>query len=233
MVRLRRPKSIAVWCHSLATIALFLVWPWTMIMDRFLLALYPIVLLAFWAGLLELGRRTQWIWRFPARLPARFAVGALLLLCSGNICVNARAVHGFHCQGRQWPGASDRRSLSEALSLIDARLEGDAVIAARWPDTVYLYTGRQAVPLTEDDAILLGQFNRTDRLLLWMDQVPVRPFYLLIRNEVEDPLLADRQQADALARSPGLHLEPIARTSDGRYELTHAIRDQHVPHTRH
>jgi hypothetical protein len=231
MLDLWRTTSIAVWCHSLATIALFLVWPWTMIMDRFLLGLFPLVLLAFWTGLLELGRRTKRILRLPARLPARLALGTLTLVTLGSIGVSARAVYGFHSQGRQWPGASNRRSLSEALSLIEARLESDAVIAARWPDTVYLYTGRQAVPLTEDDAILLGQFNCSDRLQLWMDQIPTRPFYLLLRSEIEDPSLADRQQADALARSPGLDLESIAQTSDGRYKVIQVIRHRLVPHT--
>lgn len=120
--------------------------------------------------------------------------------------------------------ASSRRSLSEALSLISTRLEPSAVLAARWPETVYLYTGRQGVPLTEDDDILRGRFDRSDRLRLWMDQVPGRPFYLLVRGQLEDPALADRRQAESLARTNGLELQPFAQTSDGRYVLVRVLR---------
>ena len=81
------------------------------------------------------------------------------------------------------------------------------------------HTGRQSVPLTEDDAILVGRYDRGDRLRLWMDQAPDRPFYLLIRGPLEDPSLADRRQADALARTTGVELRPFLRTTDGRYEL--------------
>ena len=211
LARRSRHAELPVWCHAVVTTGLFLIWPWTMILDRFLLSLFPLVFLAFAIGLSSVG--------IPSR-PTFLVVLTVAVAISG---VTARAIWGFHSNARQWPGASDRRSLSEALRLISTRLEPDAVIAARWPDTVFLYTGRQAVPLTEDDQILLGRFDESERLRLWMDQVPRQPFYLLIRSPKEDPSEADRRQAEALGRSPGVHLEPVATTSDGRYELIRVI----------
>ena len=147
----------------------------------------------------------------------------MVLITLEVVAVSARSVQGFHAAGRQWPGASNRRALEEALSLIQSRLEPDAVVAARWPDTVFLYTGRQSVPLTEDDAILLREFDRGDRLRLWIDLVPDRPFYLLVRGKAEDSQLEDRRQAEALGRTGGMKLEPLAATSDGRYELVRSV----------
>jgi hypothetical protein len=219
LARHDRGRARLVWFHSLATIILFLVWPWTMIMDRFLLGLFPLILLSSCAGIAELGRRAQAIGLISIPSSSRLALWTLVLTTIGIVSVTARAVHVFHTHGRQWPGASDRRSVSEMLSLIGTRLEPDAVIAARWPDTVFLHTGRLSVPLTEDDAILVGRYDRGDRLRLWMDQAPDRPFYLLIRGPLENPSLADRRQADALARTSGVELRPFLRTSDGRYEL--------------
>jgi len=223
LARLGRGRALPAWFHVLATMAIFLVWPWTMIMDRFLLGVVPLVLLAFWAGLCLIGQRIAWL-RHSRLAPSRLALGALVVATVGIACVTARSVSGFHFGSRQWPGASSRRSLSEALSLISTRLEPSAVLAARWPETVYLYTGRQGVPLTEDDDILRGRFDRSDRLRLWMDQVPGRPFYLLVRGQLEDPALADRRQAESLARTNGLELQPFAQTSDGRYALVRVLR---------
>jgi hypothetical protein len=224
LARLGRRRAISALFHALSTIGLFLIWPWTMILDRFLLGLFPLILLAFCTGIVELGRRAQAIGLSRSAFPSKLALGALVLATMGIGAVTARSVYGFHASGRQWPGASNRQSLSEALSLVESRLEADAVIAARWPDTVYLYTRRQSVPLTEDDAILLGQFDRADRLRCWMDQVPDRPFYLLIRSQLEDPSLEDRRQAEALASTTGLCVQPFLRTQDGRYEVVRVIR---------
>lgn len=204
-------RASITWIHALATIALFLVWPWTMILDRFLLGLFPLVFLGFWVGL-------------KSTLPSRWALMVLVLLTLQVVAVSARSIQIFHAAGRQWPGASHRRSLDEALRTIRSELTPDAVIAARWPDTVYLYTGRQAVPLTEDDDILIGRFEATDRLRRWMDLVPDRPFYLLVRGAGEDPRLEDRRQAEALGTTEGITLQPQETTSDGRYELIRVIR---------
>ena len=154
----------------------------------------------------------------------RWAVVIMALVTLQAVAVSARSVQGFHASGRQWPGASNRKALAEALSLIKADLESDAVVAARWPDTVFLHTSRQSVPLTEDDAILLRQFDRAERLRLWIGTVPARPFYLLVRGESEDPQLEDRRQAEALRRTDGMELVPRLATSDGRYEVVRVIR---------
>jgi hypothetical protein len=224
LARVASNRAIGVWVHGLSTLCLFLIWPWTMILDRFLLGLFPLVLLAAWAGFIAMTRLVGGTSGNRSRIASLMALAFLMLLSIGVIAVSARAVQGFHAAGLQWPGASDRRSLTEALALIEDRLEPEAVVAARWPDTVFLETGRQAVPLTEDDAILLGEFDRADRLLRWMDLVSDRPFALLVRGQAEDPKLEDRRQAAALGRNHGIKLLPLGKTHDGRYELVRVIR---------
>jgi hypothetical protein len=224
LARTRTRGVLGAWVHAVATLGLFLIWPWTMILDRFLLGLFPLVFLAAWAGFLQITRLAGGMRGTRSRVSSRLGLALVILLAIGAIAVSARAVQGFRAAGRQWPGASDRRSLAAALRLIEAHLEPDAVVAARWPDTVFLYTGRQAVPLTEDDAILLGRFDRGDRLLRWMELVPGRAFHLLVRGQAEDASLEDRRQAEALGRIEGVTLEPLVKTEDGRYEIIRAIR---------
>jgi hypothetical protein len=213
MLRLaRRSTGIAfpAWAQAFGTLAIFLVWPWTTILDRFLLGLFPLVMLAFGAGL--------------ERAPRRFARMIVILMAIGILAMTSRSLAVFHLSEGQWPGASHRASLSQAFRLIETKLVPEAVVAARWPDAVYLATGRQAVPLTEDDDLLMGRFDRVDRLRLWMDVVPERPFVLLVRGLDEDPAGADRAQARALSSMKGITLGPIAATPDGRYELLGVVR---------
>jgi hypothetical protein len=226
MVRLARAGTIrvlGVWAHVLGTLGLFLIWPWTMILERFLLGLFPLVFLAAWAGLARIAR-TFGVPGVTGSRRSQLALTALVLMSVSVVAVSARAVQGFHSAGRQWPGASDRRSLAEAMALIEARLGRDVVVAARWPDTVFLETGRQAVPLTEDDAILIGQFDATDRLRRWIDLVRDRPFALLVRGQAEDPNLEDRRQVEAAGRIDGIKLVPLGKTLDERYGLVRAVR---------
>jgi hypothetical protein len=223
LARSRRCRLFPMWCHAAGTIAIFLAWPWTMILDRFLLSVFPLVLLSFWTGLRVIERMINSRAGFRL-LPQGIALATLIVTGVGASAVTARSIHKFHLAGGQWPGASDRRALAEVLALISNQVEPDAVVAARWPDTVFLHTGRQAVPLTEDDAILRGRFDESDRLRLWMEQVPGKPFYLLLRSALEDLERADLRQAEALAATPGITLRPESRTSDGRYEIVRVVR---------
>jgi hypothetical protein len=218
-----RDRMRVCWIHAMGSVAIFLVWPWTMILDRFFLSLYPLVWLAAWRG----AERVEGILRFPQETsrPGRRPCSqfALILGVLATMAVTGRGLWVFHSAGGQWPGASDRRALADCLEELRWRLEPTAVVAARWPETVFLYTGRQAVPLTEDDQILLGCYDRSDRLLRWMEASASRPFYLLVRDGVEDPERSDRRQAEALGESPGIELQVSAALGGGRYRLLRVL----------
>jgi uncharacterized protein (TIGR03382 family) len=226
LARSTRRVDLPAWAHALGSMAIFLAWPWNGIMDRFLLSLIPMVVLAFvrgldgLAGVAGLGRKAR-----------RGVVAAgLALVVLGNASVVIRAAFLFHAQGGQWPGASTRSSLDEALGLIRERTEADAVVAAFWPEMVHLRTGRTVVPLVEDEAVLVGRLGDIDRLKLWREQVPGRPFYVLVRGENEagtSPEM-DLAQLGALAAEPGLIVDEVARTRDGRYRLSRVVEGEAV-----
>ena len=224
VVRLARSSRLGdfpAWAHVLGTMAIFAAWPWNSILDRFLLALIPMVLLAFLRGLDGLSR----VAGLAPHLRRRLVATALALVVAGNASVVIRAASIFHGQGRQWPGASHRASLDEALGLIRERTEPDAVIAAFWPEMVHLHTGRTVVPLVEEEALVVGRLGDIGRLRLWRGQVPGRPFYVLARGEGEEGASpeADLPQLDALAAEPGLAVLEVARTADGRYRLCRVV----------
>jgi hypothetical protein len=223
LVRSTRRIDLPAWAHVLGTMAIFAVWPWNSILDRFLLALIPMVLLAFVRGL----DGTAKLFRIAPNSRRRLVATALALVVVGNAGVVIRAAALFHLQGRQWPGASHRASLDEALGLIRSRTEPDAIIAAFWPEMVNLYTGRMVVPLVEEEALVVGRLGDIDRLKLWRRQVPGRPFYVLVRGENEEGASpeADLPQLDALAAEPGLTVQEVARTTDGRYRLSRVVEE--------
>jgi hypothetical protein len=75
-----------------------------------------------------------------------------------------------------------RWCLELALGYIKLETEPDAVILAMHPEMVFLYTGRQGIPLIEDDDALVGRVGRLDRLDPWLARIPGRPLYALIRE---------------------------------------------------
>jgi hypothetical protein len=230
LARTTRRIDLPAWAHAAGSMAIFLVWPWNSIMDRFLLSMIPMVVLAYVRGLEKIA---GFVGLGPAARGKVVAAG-LALVVLGNAGVVIRAATIFHSQGRQWPGASHRVSLDEALRLIRDRTEPDAVVAAFWPEMVHLYTGRTAVPLVEDEAVLVGKLGDISRLRLWRDQVVGRPFYLLVRGEDEGGPSgeADRPQLEALAAEPGIEIREVARTADGRYRLNSVVeRTGHLPAT--
>jgi hypothetical protein len=217
LARSSRLRDLPAWGHALGTVAIFLVWPWNSIMDRYLLSLIPIVLLAYVRGLDSIFRALGVGRRFRHKL-----IGiSLTLVVLGNLAVVSRAAYLFHANGRHWAGASHRASLDEALGLIRERTETDAVVAAVWPEMVYLQTGRTVVPLVEDESILVGRTGDITRLNLWREQLIGRPFYALIRSGDEDMNTpkVDLPPLESLAAEPGLEVLEVARTGDGRYVI--------------
>lgn len=220
LARTSRRVDLPAWLHGAGTLAIFAVWPWASIMDRFLLPLFPIVLLGAGRGASAIAGKVG-----AGTSARRRAAGLTLALALvGNLGVAARAVVLFHAEGRQWPGATRRASLTAALAFLRDRTEPDAVAAAHWPEVVYLHAGRQGVPLTEDDDVMLRRYGRIERLRLWLDQIPGRPFYLLLRLGAEDPDAVDARQAGAVAADPRLAIREVFRTPDGRYAVSKVDR---------
>ena len=219
-----RAQDAPVWFHVAGSLAIFLVWPWNSVMDRLMLPLFPLVLLAFGTGVAEAARLAH---AGPA-LPCRLAIAALALALLSNFSVAARAVARFHANGRQWDGASHRTELASALARI-AELESDAVVGATWPETVSLYTGRRALPLVEDDQLMLRASGDSRRLKRWLALAGERPCYLLVRNPAEDPAAVDRRQVGDLATDPCYRLRDVYRSSEGRYRIVAVNRSAHKP----
>lgn len=226
LARATRWRDLPAWTHALGTVAIFAAWPWTAILERFLLTLIPLLLLALAVGLGALARAVPDL-RADPRARRRLAVLGLAALTAGNAVVVVRAVRCFHAQSGQWTGFPDRAALDRMLGLIRARTGPDAVIASFWPEMVYLQTGRMSVPLAEDDTVLHRRFGDVARLRAWRDLAAGRPFYLLHRDLAEDPDRIDARQVDALlapvGEQPRLAARLVARTPDGRYQLSEVV----------
>ncbi|WZO98806.1 hypothetical protein EP7_000397 [Isosphaeraceae bacterium EP7] len=215
LARSSRLVDRPAWIHATGTMAIFLVWPWGGILDRFLLALIPPLILAFVRGLATIARHLGLAPRYARVL----AAAGLVAVLAGNATVVLRSAALFHASGRQWPGSSNRVSLGHALELIRRKTEPDAVIAGVWPEMIHLHTGRTVIPLIEDESFLDDHYGDLRRFNLWRNLVPNRPLYLLLRAENEDPKRADLAQSAALAAQPGVSLREVERTTDGRYRL--------------
>ena len=207
----------------MGSVAIFAVWPWNGILDRFLISLGPMVLLAFARGIEVVIRLVPGLGSGRAAV-ARLTTVALLGVVLGNSAVVARAVGFYHSHGGQWPGTANRLDLSRALELIRTRTEPDAVIASAWPEMVYLHTGRTSVPLFEDEAVLTGRFGDVSRLRLWRAITGERPFYLLHRSLEQNIEGADDAQIAALtAPGSGLTLQPIVQTTTGLHRISRVV----------
>ena len=225
LARATRRRDLPAWVHALGTVAIFAVWPWEGILDRFTITLFPMILLAFARGaegLLGL------VPALAADRPAcrRLATWAVVVALAGNGAVVCRAVRYFRAHGGQWPGTVDRADLGRALALIRARTEPDAVVASAWPELVALHTGRTSVPIFEDEAVMTRHFGDVTRLRLWLRQGEGRPFYFLHRTEPQDADHADDQQMAALT-PPGsrLAIRCVAAVPSGRYLVSRLVVD--------
>lgn len=223
LIRASRRRDWPAWTHALGSVAIFAVWPWNGILDRFLMSLFPMVLLAFARGVDALIGLVPGV---GARRAARERwVGLVLaLVVVGNGAVVLRSVQFFHAHAGQWPGAPDRVDQALALSLIRERTEPDAVIASAWPEMVALQTGRTSVPIFEDEAILTDRYGDVTRLNLWLDQVRGRPVYFLHRSPEADSKRADEAQIAALtAPGSGLAIRLVSSTPNEQYRISRLV----------
>jgi hypothetical protein len=224
LIQVSRRRDLPAWTHALATLGVFLVWPWTF-GPRFILSLFPLILCAFGAwGSVRLRR-----WGLPSRLGRRLGMLALALTAASSMSLTARVVWQAHRRGGLWEDPAAYASLDATLNVIRTRLETNAVVVSMMPELVYLYTGRQGVLLLEDDDRVLRRLGRRDPLETAMAEVPGRPFYLLSAPPDSSPDL-DAQQAAAFGRDPALVVQEVYRSPDGRYWLGQvSSRNPHAP----
>ena len=223
LIRASRPRDLPAWTHAVGSVAIFAIWPWHGILDRFLISLVPMVLLAFARGVEVIVPLVPGLSAERASR-GRLVAASLVVVLGCNGAVVVRAVQFFHGHGGQWPGAPDRADQARALQLIRERTEPDAVIASAWPEMVYLQTGRTSVPIFEDEAILTQRFGDVARLKLWRAQVPGRPFYFLHRTVEQDAERADAAQMAALTPAGSdLTTRLVAATPSGHYRISRLI----------
>jgi len=133
IVTLRRKVPTLLWV-LVPYVAIVVVWPYTP--DRFMWILVP------WLGLFLLaGARRFWRWRAPGRI-AVAVLAIALAMGYGQREVRSLRHRGFARTARDV--SAPFRYLTRG---IDTAVPADAVIGTDGETLVYLYTGRQTVPL--------------------------------------------------------------------------------------
>lgn len=160
MARMVARARVAVFFLA-AYVAIVAVWPFTP--ARFIWGVWPLIVLAFGAGLIAL---RDWHPTSPA-LRALRAGGAMAagLAVTGHIVYNVRGYRG------QWWSSIPRSTAAAAwptVTWVAAHTPPRAVVASNAELMIYLYTGRPAVPSTrfavDDYFALPGVASRTDAL---------------------------------------------------------------------
>ena len=229
LIRTSARRDLPAWTHAAGSVAIFAVWPWNGILDRFLISLFPMFLLAFPTGTDALLPLVPGVG--PRQARTRLVGLTLAIVVACNAAVVVRSVHFFHTHDGQWPGAPDRVDQARILQSIRDLTATDAVIASAWPEMVFLHTGRTSVPIYEDEAILTQRFGDVSRLNLWREVARDRPFYLLHRTVEQDAEHADDFQIAALtAPGTGLTLQPVAQVPSGHYRISRVVEAAQPAH---
>jgi hypothetical protein len=216
LARSSRRLDAPAWLHAIGTAAIFAVWPWNFIMGRFLLSLSPFLLLAFTrgvegvAGALGAGPRV--------RRTLMLAGLSAVLAGDASIAVRNLMRHNLMLAEPE-PSHLQHSSLQLALDFIRHETEPDAVVLAMHPEMVFLHTGRQVIPLIEDDDALLGRCGRLDRLDLWLARIPARPLYALIREPSVQADGFDGSQITTLRGHPGIVLRTVYLSPAGHHRV--------------
>ncbi len=142
-----------------------LAWPEVWADGRFLLPLLPLLVLYFVLGLVRLGGRLK------RRRLVPYAVGALVVLNAvgvGQRAVRAAGTNAARIRGERYAGYSPGwQRYFEACDWIDENVGDDAVVLARKPEFVYLWTGNRSFryPFSNDRARVLEAVERSDYIL--------------------------------------------------------------------
>ena len=206
-----RGRDLSAWSYALCLIAIFIAWPgWFNL--RFLISLFPMILLAFGRGTKRVGRRLGL--RRAATLRLGTAALVACLLC--DVGFMGQVVLKAHAAGGLWGNPVMKRELDTTLDAVRNSLPGDAVIASMTPELVFLETGRQGFLLMQEDDRTLSRLGRLDRIADGMDRADGRPCYLLGLAPDPDGALEARQ-CDAYAQHPALVVKEVFRSPGGRY----------------
>lgn len=220
LARASRRADAPAWCFAVATLLICFVWPWTSILLRLLVPLFPMVILSFYHGTICLARRVG----TSTGARARLGYVILLIILIGNMSLALRHEYVYQSDGGKYPCGVKNRETAAVLEYLRTRLEPDAVVASTKPELVYLYAHKQAFPLNEDDDILAKRYGRTKRLLLWLGQVPGRPVYVVVHREGGELEGRDSRQAAALAAEPSLRLQEVFRTPGAAFRVLKLVR---------
>ena len=167
----RAPVMVA---FCLMYIGLIVVWPFDPY--RFLLALWPVIVVAVAAA-----ARGAWNWPAPSgvpRLARGVALGAVAYLAVGHVAYNWRMY-----QGETWVWLQRKAGLSSKplVEWVDRNTRPEDVLSTEHDVLVYLYTGRRGVPTS---TLLASQrvtpFTAAEDVR-WMDAMVRRfePRYLI------------------------------------------------------
>src|SRR5687767_6965083 len=117
-------------------VLLITIWPFDP--HRFLLAVWPVIVLAVAAA-----GRAAWQWRSTAP-PVRFAaLGAVAFLAAGHVAYNWR---GYQEQSWEYLQKRAGESAKPLVEWVSRYTRPDDVLATEHDVVVYLYTGRRGVP---------------------------------------------------------------------------------------
>ncbi len=182
---------------TLAFLALFMVitllWPYSP--ARFLFAVWPLLVALPLLGLFAL-----WRWELPLPVPARARLGLLALAVvplAGYTVYNVRGYRGH------WWESIPRQRGSELRTVIRAvrqTIPADAVVCGTDDASIYLYTGRQAVPF--------GNFAAADFI---------------------HPPTRARRAGELRAILQAYHPDRVVVTSQGQRDVVDILADQHPP----
>jgi hypothetical protein len=179
---------------AVLTFAICLVWPWPLYL-RVMVPFMP-----FLVALALAGVRPPFGWRFPF---AKVGLVGLVAATAAQLIMTARALR------------NPSSGLDEAFKFIRSSTEADAVLVTQFPETTFLYTGRQAVKLLNDQDMISRRFGNWAAIDAWAPVAAGRPFYLLgppAAQHTSEPLA---QQVAALALSDPNRLAELYRTGVG------------------
>ncbi len=205
--------SLPAVLHAVFTVGLFVVWPWE-INGRFLIPVFPLALLC---GALGAARVLPGLRRRADSLSLAAALFALV--CAAPML--RVGVKSLVRQGGHWGDVKELRAQAQALAFVRERTEPHAVVATIWPEMLFLYTGRQGIPLIEADDQLVGRLGRWERIERWRAEAPGRPLYLLGAPFPPGSIQPER----LLAASPAGG-EPL---TDGAYRLVRVRLPEAAP----
>jgi len=164
LARARRPTVVE--CYAVLGGVVVLTWPQVWASPRFLLPMIPLVLLYVCLGLDRLTRRIRW----PGAV-----TGLLIVVVGLNLVVLSRqAVRAVQdnvafLRGDRFSGYTDDwRRYFDCIDWLGRNTAADAVVLARKPEYVYLFSGRRSFcfPFSADRSEVVAAVMQSDYVLI-------------------------------------------------------------------